>query len=37
MKHESVYGHLSGIDVRPKVERKGNLDYLSWAQAWHML
>jgi len=37
MKHESVYSHLSGIDVRPKVERKGNLDYLSWAQAWHML
>ena len=23
--------------MRPKVERKGNLDYLSWAQAWHML
>jgi hypothetical protein len=23
--------------VREKIERKGNLDYLSWANAWHML
>jgi len=32
-----TYATLSGIDVRPKVERKGNLDYLSWANAWHLL
>jgi ribosomal protein L31 len=23
--------------VKEKVERKGNFDYLSWANAWHML
>ena len=34
---ESVYGKLSAISVRDKIERKGNLDYLSWANAWAML
>lgn len=28
---------LSGIPVRDKIERKGNLDYLSWANAWALL
>ena len=32
-----TYATLSAIDVRPKVERKGQLDYLSWANAWHLL
>tara|TARA_R100001440_G_scaffold16880_5_gene28604 strand:- start:5436 stop:6044 length:609 start_codon:yes stop_codon:yes gene_type:complete len=32
-----TYAILSSIDVRPKVERKGQLDYLSWANAWHLL
>jgi hypothetical protein len=34
---ESVYGKLSAISVKDKIERKGNLDYLSWANAWAML
>lgn len=34
---ESVYGKLSAISVKEKIERKGNLDYLSWANAWAML
>jgi len=32
-----VYSTLSQTSVREKIERKGNLDYLSWANAWHML
>lgn len=34
---ESVFGKLSSISVKDKIERKGNLDYLSWANAWAML
>ena len=34
---ESIYGKLSAISVKDKIERKGNLDYLSWANAWAML
>ena len=34
---KSVYSTLSQTSVREKIERKGNLDYLSWANAWHML
>ena len=37
MKHESVYNSLKAIDVRPKAEKKGRADYLSWAHAWDML
>ena len=37
MKQESVYNSLSAIDVRPKAEKKGRADYLSWAHAWDML
>jgi hypothetical protein len=33
----SVYETLSVISVKEKIERKGNLDYLSWANAWAML
>jgi len=31
------YEILSSINVKDKVERKGRMDYLSWANAWHML
>ena len=31
------YTTLASISVKEKVERKGNFDYLSWANAWHML
>jgi hypothetical protein len=34
---QSVFATLSAINVRDKIERKGNLDYLSWANAWSML
>jgi len=37
MKQESVYNSLKAIDVRPKAEKKGRADYLSWAHAWDML
>jgi hypothetical protein len=28
---------LASVGVKDKVERKGNLDYLSWANAWALL
>lgn len=34
---KSVFTTLSEISVKEKIERKGNLDYLSWANAWAML
>lgn len=37
VKSKSTYANLSAINVREKVERKGQMDYLSWANAWHML
>tara|TARA_R110000751_G_scaffold57989_1_gene122708 strand:+ start:1869 stop:2471 length:603 start_codon:yes stop_codon:yes gene_type:complete len=37
MNDKSVYGTLSAISIKDKVERKGKLDYLSWANAWHLL
>jgi len=37
LKLKSVYETLSAISVKEKIERKGNLDYLSWANAWAML
>lgn len=37
MKEQSVFSTLSTISVKDKIERKGNLDYLSWANAWSML
>lgn len=30
----SVFATLSSIPIKDKVERKNNLDYLSWAHAW---
>jgi len=37
MEKQSVFATLSTISVKDKIERKGNLDYLSWANAWAML
>ena len=34
---KSIYNTLSSLSIKGKVERKGNLDYLSWANAWAML
>ena len=34
---KSNYQKLTEISIKSKVERKGNLDYLSWANAWDML
>lgn len=34
---ESIFKTLHSIDVREKIERKGNIEYLSWANAWSML
>jgi hypothetical protein len=34
---QSVFSTLFAISVKEKVEHKGNLDYLSWANAWAML
>jgi hypothetical protein len=37
MENQSVFKTLSSLNVKDKVERKGNLDYLSWANAWAIL
>lgn len=34
---KSVFQTLSSMSVKDKIEQKGNLDYLSWANAWSML
>jgi len=34
---KSVYQKLSEINIKDKIERKGSLDYLSWANAWDLL
>ncbi|MCT6889473.1 MAG: DUF1071 domain-containing protein [Lactobacillus sp.] len=34
---KSVYEVLSNINVKPKLEKKGQIDYLSWANAWGMV
>jgi len=33
---ESVFKKLSSIDVKSKIEKKGNSEYLSWSNAWGM-
>jgi hypothetical protein len=33
----STYKKLNSIGVKDKVEKKGGMDYLSWANAWDML
>ena len=37
MEKQSVFKVLSSVNVKDKIERKGNLDYLSWANAWAIL
>jgi hypothetical protein len=34
---KSTFTTLASISVKDKMERKGNLDYLSWANAWSLL
>jgi hypothetical protein len=34
-KTKSVFDVLSGINLSSKVEKRGNLSYISWANAWH--
>lgn len=34
---KNYYTALADISVKEHVEKKGGLDYLSWATAWHML
>ena len=34
---KSYFDKLIAINVKSKVEKKGNLDYLSWANAWAYL
>tara|TARA_R100001369_G_scaffold1_4_gene12 strand:- start:482 stop:1063 length:582 start_codon:yes stop_codon:yes gene_type:complete len=33
----NTYTKLASLHIKDKVERKGKMDYLSWANAWHML
>ena len=35
--NKSYFEKLVAINVKSKVEKKGNLDYLSWANAWAYL
>jgi hypothetical protein len=35
--NNSVFSTLSSVAIKDKVERKGNIDYLSWAYAWSLL
>lgn len=34
---KSVFKTLSEVAIKDKVERKGNIDYLSWGYAWSLL
>lgn len=36
-KEKSVFETLSEIDVKPFLEKKNKLDYLSWAKAWGLV
>ena len=36
-KKQSVFHALSAINVKSKVKKKNNLNYLSWSDAWAML
>jgi len=33
----STYTTLAAVPIKSKVERKGKMDYLSWANAWDLL
>ena len=34
---KTTYTTLSTLPIKDKVERKGKMDYISWANAWHLL
>lgn len=34
---ENYFNKLASLPIRERIERKGNLDYISWANAWSML
>lgn len=34
---ENYFNQLAALPLRERIERKGNLDYISWANAWSML
>lgn len=34
---QSVFKTLSSVDIREKIETKGNVKYLSWSFAWEIL
>ena len=34
---KETYKKLASVSIKGKTERKGNLDYLSWANAWNLL
>ena len=34
---KTTYTTLSSLPIKDKVERTGKMDYISWANAWHML
>jgi len=34
---ENVFKKLSEVDIKSKIVKKGNQDYLSWSNAWSML
>lgn len=36
-KKTSVYATLAKVDVKPLLEKKGKLNYLSWAKAWGLV
>lgn len=36
-KKKSVYETLAKVDVKPLLEKKGNINYLSWAKAWGLV
>ena len=37
MSYAEIWNTLSKVDVSAHIEKKGRLDYLSWANAWSML
>ena len=37
MEKKNVFKELSAIDVSDKIEKKGKLDYISWANSWALL
>jgi hypothetical protein len=37
MKEQSVFKTLSDVNIKDKIETKGNVKYLSWSYAWEIL